>query len=231
MVKFLLGAMLLAAPAAFAKDNPLVGSWTLDGAAYSEVKADGTGTVRGEAVHWQAKLGFLAIQYASGNQELMMYAVKGDKLWLTMNNQTMVLTRGSGKAAKAGKTSKAAKTEGKIEKAAGSQDQLSALLLSSPWCSFTYNQISGASHTERVVFHQGGTWSSGARGESYSSGMYGTVAGQTDSANGGRWQVRGGALFLSAGGGELQDAGLSVTRNSNGYPILHSGKKEYSQCR
>jgi hypothetical protein len=190
------------------------------------LKADGSGTVRGEAVRWQSKAGFLALQYASGNQELMMYAVKGDKLTVMMNNQSMTLTRGAGKPAKAAKPGKAEKTASKTPK-----DDLSALLLSSPWCSFTYNQVSGASHTERVVFHQGGTWSSGARGESYSSGMYGAVAGQSDSTNGGRWQARGGSLFMSAGAGPMEDTGLLVTRNSNGYPILRSGKKEYSQCR
>jgi hypothetical protein len=81
------------------------------------------------------------------------------------------------------------------------------------------------------VFRKDGGWDSGARSESYSSGAFGSVAGQTDSGAGGRWRVRGDRLLMSEGGGALEDVGLSVSRNSNGYPILHAGGKEYSQCR
>ena len=114
---------------------------------------------------------------------------------------------------------------------AGSKDELSALLLSSPWCSFSYNKVSGASRQERVVFWADGTWGSGARAESYSSGAYGSVAGQRNSGSGGRWQARGGRLLMSEGNGPLEDVGLTVSRNSNGYFILKAEGKEYAQCR
>ncbi|MBI5247414.1 MAG: hypothetical protein HY923_09545 [Elusimicrobia bacterium] len=37
-------------------------------------------------------------------------------------------------------------------------------------------------------------------------------------------------MLLSEGAGELGDAELKVSRNSNGYPILNAGGKEYSSC-
>lgn len=114
--------------------------------------------------------------------------------------------------------------------AAGS-DQLSRLLLSSAWCSFRYNKVSGASSSTRVQFYANGTWSTGSRSETYSSGSAGTVAGQSDTSGNGQWQVRGGQLWMSDPGEPLQPVpGFSVTQNSNGYPIINADGKEYSSC-
>lgn len=111
-------------------------------------------------------------------------------------------------------------------------DQLSQLLLSSSWCSFSYNKISGASNTTKVTFYPDGSWGLGARGETYNSGAYGSVAGQHDSSGGGRWAVQNGVLLMSsAETPQLTPVpGFSVTRNSNGYPIINSMGKEYSSC-
>ena len=127
----------------------------------------------------------------------------------------------------------ARKTTAQTEKKADSPDRLSQLLLSSPWCSFSYNKISGASHTSRVQFSQNGTWSSGSRGETYSSGQYGSVAGQHDGQAGGQWQVQDGQLLMSAPPQSyaLTPVSLQVKQNSNGYPILVADGVEYSQCR
>lgn len=111
-------------------------------------------------------------------------------------------------------------------------DQLSQLLLSSSWCSFTYNKISGASNTTKVTFYANGQWGLGSRGETYSSGQYGTVAGQHDSTNGGQWAVQNGQLLMS--GGQYPQLtpipDFRVYQNSNGYPIIFSMGKEYSRC-
>lgn len=219
MIRAALLAVLLWPAAARAATSPLVGTWMKDGAVYSEVRADGTGRVHGQNVRWKADAKTLSIFYPSGEVEVMSWKIAGKTLTVTMGGQSDVMTRGGGKAAAAPAATKAG------------GDKLSKLLLSSPWCSFTYNKISGSSHQERVVFRADGTWGSGARGESYSSGQYGTVAGQTDSASGGRWQVKSGELWLASGGEPLQNAGLTVTQNSNGYPILKTGNKEYSSCR
>lgn len=111
-------------------------------------------------------------------------------------------------------------------------DQLSQLLVSSAWCSFTYNKISGASSSTRVQYFQNGTWSMGGQSETYNSGANGSVAGQYNSNNGGQWEVRNGQLWGSLGNGPLQLVQpFSVTRNSSGYPIINSMGKEYSSCR
>lgn len=111
--------------------------------------------------------------------------------------------------------------------------QLSQLLLSSAWCSFTYNKVSGASHSTRVQFSGNGNWSSGSRGETYSSGPAGSVAGQHDDGAGGQWAVQQGQLFMSnpPETPALSPVNLTIKRNSNGYPILTADGKEYSQCR
>ncbi|MBM4134167.1 MAG: hypothetical protein FJ245_10395 [Nitrospira sp.] len=111
--------------------------------------------------------------------------------------------------------------------------QLSQLLLSSAWCSFTYNKVSGASHSTRVQFSANGHWSAGSRGETYSSGPAGSVAGQHDDGAGGQWAVQQGQLFMSnpPDTPALTSVDLTIERNSNGYPILTADGKEYSQCR
>ena len=116
-------------------------------------------------------------------------------------------------------------------RAAGS-DQLSRLLMSTAWCYFSYNKISGASHSERFAFFGNGTWSNGSRGETYNSGAAGTYAGQSDSAGGGRWEVRDGQLWMCTNENPVLQPliGWRVSQNSNGYPIINYNGKEYSSC-
>ena len=104
------------------------------------------------------------------------------------------------------------------------------LLLSSAWCTFSYNKVSGTSRQKRVTFSPNGMWSMGGRAESYSSGRAGSVAGQTDSGGGGMWRVQNGELFMSEGG-QLEHVQTVLKRNSNGYPVIVADGIEYSQCR
>ena len=108
--------------------------------------------------------------------------------------------------------------------------QLTQLLVSSAWCTFSYNQISGASTKERVVFGRDGSFIQQTGGEAYSSGRNGTYAGQSSGGTRGRWRVQGGGLQVSGDGSNWQPQPLQVTRNSSGYPIVNSGGKEYMQC-
>jgi len=203
----------------------LVGIWSKDGAPYAELKADGTGTVNGESVRWDAKGGMLYLLGASGAAGAVPYKIEKGALKTLVDGMPATLTKG--KPSKGGKSAKASPAK---DSTPAGKDQLSKLLMSSAWCSFRYNKVSGASSQSRAVFRPNGTWGSGARAESYSSGAYGSVAGQTDSSGGGRWQVKQGRLLMSEGAGALADVGLTVSRNSNGYPILNADGKEYSQC-
>jgi hypothetical protein len=125
----------------------------------------------------------------------------------------------------------AAKKPASAAKPAAPDQEAVQFLTANPWCSFTYNQRSGTSTRERVVFRADGTLTQQGGAETYSSGRSGTVAGQHSSGNQGRWRVRGGQLELSADGAKWTQQPLEVTKNSNGYPIIKSGGKEYMVCQ
>jgi len=111
------------------------------------------------------------------------------------------------------------------------EQQFAQLLLSSAWCSFRYNKVSGTSRQTRYQFFANGTWRMGAQGETYSSGPNGMVGGHSSSGGGGRWAVQNGAFYLSEGSGQMQQVPVSVKQNSNGYPIIVADGTEYMQCR
>ncbi len=105
------------------------------------------------------------------------------------------------------------------------------LLLSSAWCTFSYNKTTGYSNTTRVHFNKNGTYGTGGRAEGATSGKYGSYASQSDSSGGGRWKVDKGELYISSGNGQLAPVRTVVKRNSNGYPIILADGVEYLQCR
>jgi hypothetical protein len=111
--------------------------------------------------------------------------------------------------------------------AAGLSDEL---LLSSAWCTFSYNKTTGYSSSKRVAFSPDGTYAVGSRGEGGSSGRGGSMASQRDSGGGGRWRVQNGELFLSEGG-QLEHVPTVLRRNNNGYPVIVADGAEYAQCR
>jgi hypothetical protein len=222
MIRLLVAALISLASPAAAETSPLVGAWNKDGAAYAELRADGFGQIGGQGMAWKADARTLTLFFLNGTVERMTWKIAGKTLTVVMNGRTYVYSRPGSKP-------DASKAAG-VKDSAG-KDQLSKLLVSSAWCAFTYNKVSGASHQERVVFRADGTWGSGARGETYSSGVNGAVSGQSGSSSGGRWRAAGSSLLMSQGRGALADTNLSVSRNSNGYPILNAGGKEYSSCK
>jgi hypothetical protein len=116
--------------------------------------------------------------------------------------------------------------------AATPQDrQIAELLSSSAWCSFTYNRISGTSRQERWVLSPDGWASSNTNAESYSSGPYGSVGGQTRGGGQGRWRVQQSMLVVSEDGVTWQPLPMQISQNSNGYPIVNVNGKEFSSCR
>jgi hypothetical protein len=105
------------------------------------------------------------------------------------------------------------------------------LLLSSAWCTFSYNKVSGYSKTTRVRFSKDGTYRIGNRGEGYSSGKSGSMASQQDSGSNGSWKVVKGELYLSEGKAKPGYVKTVLKRNNNGYPIIIADGVEYSQCK
>lgn len=108
--------------------------------------------------------------------------------------------------------------------------QLSQLLVSSPWCYMRYSQQMGSTTTERVVFSRDGRVVSRTQRESAVNNREGSYYGNSTDGEQGFWRVENGSLMLSADGQNFQPAPMTVTRNSNGYPIINTGGKEYSRC-
>ena len=216
-------------------DAGLVGAWGQSGETLFIFKADGTGKMENNDIRWSLEGKELVVKERWGTQR-MVYRLKGDALSLVMGGEEQSFTRMGGKA-----SAPAAKAKVQAEPAretaaapAAQADRLSALLVSSPWCSFSYNKVSGSSSSKRVTFSPDGSWSQGAQSEGYSSGYGGTMASQHNSEGGGRWAVQGGQLLMSnpgEGAYELAPLDLAVKQNSNGYPILVADGVEYSQCR
>ena len=110
--------------------------------------------------------------------------------------------------------------------------QIRQVLMANAWCSFSYNKISGASHTRRVVFQADGTVITTGGGETYSSGKAGSVYGQSSSRQVARWKVQQLRVYADPmDGSGFQDLEVTASRNSNGYLILKSDGREYSMCK
>jgi len=108
--------------------------------------------------------------------------------------------------------------------------QLTQLLLSSPWCNMRYSQQMGATTIERVVFSRDGRMVSRTQRESAVNNREGSYYGNSADATQGFWRVQNGALMLSADGRAYEPTPVTVSRNSNGYPIVTAAGKEYYQC-
>jgi hypothetical protein len=126
--------------------------------------------------------------------------------------------------------------------ATGQDAQMAQVLSSSPWCYYSYSGGSGGGteQKERVVLTMDGRAVSNANSESSYSGtstnQYGDqtqawgAGGAQANAKQGCWTVQNGQLQLSADGVQWTPVPTSVTQNSNGYPIVNAGGKEYASC-
>jgi hypothetical protein len=141
----------------------------------------------------------------------------------------LVMTRSGAAAAPAAKAAPAAPAGG-VQGGSAQDGQIVQFLSANAWCAFSYNQRTGTSSKERVVFRRDGIVVQQSGGETYNSGSAGTVAGQHFGGNSARWRARNGQLELSQDGVNWAPQVLNVTRNSNGYPIIKSNGKEYMQC-
>ena len=245
-LSLVLAAALCAAPKT---DPKLVGPWLLGEIVFVTFNADGTATMDDEQVKWTADGKTLKVTNSEGATDTAGYKLEGETLTMSLAEVPLSLTRGKKgvqpkKPVKDGTDDpetmarvqaeleqRAAAARAQAQQPQAASDPLSRLLLSSAWCSFSYNKVSGASRQSRVQFSADGRWSTGSRAETYNSGPNGTVWGQTDTSGGGQWQVRGGQLWMSEKGGPLQPVpGFSLSQNSNGYPIIWADGREYSSC-
>ena len=108
--------------------------------------------------------------------------------------------------------------------------EISTALTANAWCSFSYNQTTGYSHSKRAVFGGNGVLSIHSGNEGGSSGSGGSYYGQSSGGQSYGWAVKGGVLYLSDGA-SWDAHSLDSKRNSNGSIILIVDGKEWSVCR
>lgn len=262
-------ALFLALAAAPKPDAKLAGTWTLSGAPFMTLNANGTGTMDDGAVKWGVDGSTLVVTDDEGGVDKLPFTLQQDALTLKLEGVAVTLTR-AGKGApplqKAGKLSRklSAQADGDDDDAAaqvqvqvpgvqlqvqGGQvrgqaqgaptaprgagnDQLSQLLVSSAWCHLRYNQAAGTSHTTKIRFNPNGSWSDFSEHDIYIANNLGSAQSTSNSQSGGQWAVKGGQLYMSnpPETPELALVPLSITRNSNGYPIITADGREYSMC-
>jgi len=215
--------------------DPFLGSFTSDAGSITVAKegANYTGTIRaggGSYRYTARKLGraLIGTIEADGASYMFQASVDGDQMTFVANGETTLLRRGAIREAPA--TPAAPQQAAQAPQGTGQDAQLQRLLVSSAWCYLRYSQTLGSTSTERAQFFPDGRLTVQNNYEMVSSGRNGTAYGSNSGATNYRWRVANGDLHLAEAGGAFQPAGLQVTRNSNGYPILNVGGKEYSQC-
>ena len=211
----------------------LVGKYRMEvqGGDVLELRDDGSATLAGDETRWSATGNHIRV-----GSDLMQYTLQGNRLVLTLGPVQLVWKKIGGKGDGQGPApmqNSPAKAAVPPAPTGNSQDQQARqLLTSSVWCSFTYNKVSGASSSSRVIFRPDGVLAMNRGGETYSSGYGGTYAGQSNSADTMLWKVENLRLYVDQRkGAGFQDANLSAARNSNGAVILHADGREYSMCR
>jgi hypothetical protein len=210
----------------------LVGRYQMEmqGGESMELRADGTASIGGEETRWAARANQLTV-----GTDVMPYVYQGGRLILSVGPIQLAWRKVSGPSAK---SSPSANGQQGAQNAApapagNAQDaQYRQILMSSAWCSFTYNKVSGTSTTRRVVLRPDGIMTINGGAETYSSGSGGTYAGQSSNSNAMRWKYEGLRLYLDDGrGAGFQDVGLTASRNSSGSIILMAAGREYAMCR
>jgi len=222
-------------PAQVAKE--LIGKYQMNvkGGVILELRANGTASMAGDETEWSS----------SGNQlsigpNVMQYVLQGERLVLSMNSVQITWKKIGGEGKKSSPMSSTQKpmnpTQGVSappdSEASGVEpdEQAKQVLTNTAWCSFTYNKVSGTSTTRKVVFRRDGVMTVNGGAETYSSGIGGAYAGQSINSNVMKWKLKNLQLFVDKGNG-YQDIGLTATKNSNGYIILHAEGREYSMCK
>ena len=172
---------------------------------------DGTTVVTGIRYRYTADAKVITLVGSDGTFKFP-YQLKEDLLNLLINGQVQTFRCGA---------------PGSSGRGGGGMSE--GLMLSSAWCTFSYNKTTGYSNTTRWVFSPNGTYSKGGRGEGSSNGYGGSMASQHNSGGGGRWKVVNGELYI----GDLvpQPVRSVVKRNSNGSAIVVVNGVEYSMCR
>jgi hypothetical protein len=215
-------------------NRELVGKYQMDvqGGDTLELRADGTASLAGDNMKWSVRGNQLQV-----GPDVMTYVLQGDRLVVNVGVVQLAWKRIGGANNSLSPMARAATKANTPDASAGQhsgnpQDaQARQVLTSSAWCSFTYNKVSGTSTTRKVVFRPDGVMTINGGAETYSSGYGGAYAGQSSSGGMMLWKVENLRLLIDQRNGTgFQDIGLTTSKNSNGYPILHAEGREYAMC-
>lgn len=110
-----------------------------------------------------------------------------------------------------------------------SDAEISQALMRTSWCSFSYNQTTGYSRSQRATFQDGGILHVSSSAEGGSSGASGSVYGQSSGGDTYQWQVQEGRLILTGEEG-VQDLTLDSKESSSGGFILLVDGEEWTPC-
>ena len=221
------GLVLGLSSVALAQKARLVGRWQNenDPALVNDLRADGTATTTLGEASWSVKGNVLEIGGVP-----MTFVFKGKQLLISIGATKDIPHRrlGPPKKAPAQKAPPQKAPAGKVpaEGKSPADGKLRQLLVSSPWCSFTYNKTTGTTRSSRAVFFSNGTLRLGTNTETYNSGRAGSVAGQRSGRGDKTWKVAGGRLYVDS-----VDLNLRVKQNSAGNPILTADGREYMRCK
>ncbi len=114
--------------------------------------------------------------------------------------------------------------------AAWTDQEISNALMANAWCSFSYNQTTGYSHSKRAVFGSNGVLTIRSDNEGGSSGSGGSYYGQSNGGNSYGWRVQGATLYLSDGA-SWDAHTLDSKSSSNGGLVLIVDGQEWTPCR
>jgi hypothetical protein len=232
--------MLILALAILGAANPVIGAWAAPGSSepFAVFNADGSCSLEDDPCTWRSDGKTLFITPSQGETEAVPYKTGKGTLAVTVGGVVVELVKpgmaAPAQAAQVAQVVAPAATTAKVDV----NDPMAKLLLSSAWCSFHYNQTSGSSSTTRVQWYPDGTYQIGGRSEGYSSGYGGTFSSQHDSGATGKWTVSKSVVMATpppTADNPMPTAmvvvPMTVTRNSNGFPIVTSMGVEYSQCQ
>ncbi len=215
-------------------NKELVGKYQMDvqGGDTLELRADGTASLAGDNMKWAARGNQLQV-----GPDVMTYVLQGNRLVVNVGSVQLVWKRlgsaGNSLSPMARAATKANTPEASAGQNSGNPQDAQArqVLTGSAWCSFTYNKVSGTSTTRKVVFRLDGVMTINGGAETYSSGYGGTYGGQSSSGGMMLWKVENLRLLIDQRNGTgFQDIGLTTSKNSNGYPVLHAEGREYTMC-
>ncbi len=222
--------------------DPYVGTFT-DGSVVVTLSRTaqgytGTATAQGQQMPLTARSAgdrITGVYQLNGVQLPFQAMVQGNTMMLATNEGSWQLQRsGAVPGAPGGVRAPGAGGPAGAIAATTRDREIVQLLVQHEWCTMSYSgalgSSSGTTRYERVVFRGDGSGMRRTSSESSYSNPYGGVASQGQGGERFQWRVQNGVMLYAGEGGGWEQIPLRLSRNSNGYPIVTAGGKDYALC-